>query len=208
MAKRAGSSRVRLAGTILTGFGRRFGDGLAALFALEQMANAPEEQMPAIAHVADSYGHYAKQAEFRGLLESGPAELKLYHLFKPGEPVAAGIAEDARTFLVGEAKAALSPDGDRGFAILHRCGATFHFLLLGAWRGSNELWEAVFYRDAGMDGFAAFPPAYEAVLRPTFCVWQLGIVAHESLAWTRLLSSPRGEEDLERWRADVMSGEV
>jgi hypothetical protein len=161
-----------------------------------------------LAHIADAYGHYAKQAEFRELLNPGLAELKLYHLFRPGELVPDAIAGDARTFLLAEAPAALSPDGDHGFAILHRCGATFHFLLLGAWRGSNELWEAVWYRDTGMDGFAPFPPAYEAPLRPTFCVWELGIVAHESLAWTRFLASPRDEEDLAFWRADVNSGAV
>ena len=161
-----------------------------------------------LAHVADSYAHYAKQAEYRALLGAGRAELKLYHLFRPGEPVFGEIADSARSFLLSEAASSLSPDGDHGFAILHRCGATFHFLLLGVWRGSNELWEAVWYRDAGMDGFEAFPPAYDAPLRPTFCVWELGIVAHESLAWTRLLSSPRGEHDLERWRTDVKSGEL
>jgi len=164
--------------------------------------------MPAIAHVADAYSQYPKQAEFRALLTPGAIELKLYHLFKQSEPVRDGIAEDARAFLLAEAPAALSPEGDHGFVILHRCGADFYFLLLGAWRGSNELWEAVWYRDSGMTGFAPFPPAYGAPLRPTFCVWELGIVAHESLAWTRFLASPRAEADLARWRADVKSGEV
>ena len=161
-----------------------------------------------LAHVADSYAHYVKQAEFRELLLAGPAELKLYHLYKPGEPVSGDIADSARSFLLAEAPASLSPDGDHGFAILHRCGATFHFLLVGVWRGSNELWEAVYYLDEGMDGFEAFPPAYEAPLRPTFCVWELGIVAHESQTWTRLLSSPRGKADLEHWRADAKSEEI
>ena len=164
--------------------------------------------MNAVAHVADAYSHYAKKAEFQELLRTGAAELKLYHLFRPGEPVPDSIAADARAFLLRETPGALAPEGDHGFVILHRCGATFYFLLLGAWRGSNELWEAVWYRDSGMDGFAPFPPAYGAPLRPTFCVWELGIVAHESGAWTRLLASDREEADLARWRGDVASGEV
>ena len=164
--------------------------------------------MDAVAHVADAYSHYAKEAQFRELLAAGAAEIKLYHLFRPGEPVPEPIAEDARAFLLAEAPAALAPEGDHGFAILHRCGADFHFLLLGAWRGSNELWEGVWYRDSGMDGFEPFPPAYGAPLRPTFCVWELAIVAQESLAWARFLASPRSRDDLARWRSDVKGGEV
>jgi hypothetical protein len=164
--------------------------------------------MSPIAHVADAWRHYPKQADYRERLAIGGAELKYYHLFKPGEPVASDVTASARAFLHGEASAALGADGDHGFVILHRCGETFHFLLLGAWRGANELWEAVWYRDAGMDGFAAFPPAYGAPLRPTFCVWELGIVAHESRAWTRFLASPRVVADLDRWRDDVADGEV
>lgn len=161
------------------------------------------------AHVSPAYAHYPKHATPRALLRPGTSEIKLYHLEKPGEPVPEQIAAAARACLTGEAAAGL--DGDRGFAILHRCGADFHFLLIGVWRGSNELWEAVWYRDAGMDGFAPFDPAYPGragALRPTFCVWELGVVGHESLAWTRYLASPRGEEDLAQWQADVFEGAV
>lgn len=164
--------------------------------------------MATSAQVSDDYRHYAKQAEHKLLLHAGAAELKLYHLYRPGEPVPSDIAASARQFLLAEATAALGPEGEHGFVIVHRCGETFHFLLLCAWRGSNELWEAVWYRDTGMDGFAPFPPAYGGPLRPTFCVWELGIVAHESRAWTRFLSSPRAGADLERWRADIFDGEV
>ena len=163
------------------------------------------------AHVSPSYRQYAKHSVPRGTLCPGAATLKLYHLEKPGEPVADAIAESARVALTGAAAEAAGLDADCGFAILHRCGADFHFLLLAVWRGSNEAWEAVWYRDGGMDSFAPFDPAYPAgpgTLRPTFCVWELGIVAHESAAWTRFLSSPRGEEDLARWRSDWREGEV
>ncbi|MBC7986869.1 MAG: hypothetical protein H7X93_09410, partial [Sphingomonadaceae bacterium] len=104
--------------------------------------------------------------------------------------------------------------GDRGFVILHRCGADFHFLLVSVWRGANECWEAVWHHQGDMVGFARFDPAYPAgggaamTPRPTFCVWELAIVAHEARAWTRLLASPRGEEDIVRWRDDLLEGEV
>ncbi|HKR25448.1 MAG TPA: hypothetical protein VJS15_09330 [Allosphingosinicella sp.] len=165
--------------------------------------------MTGLAHVSPSYVHYRKRAVPREALEVGASMLKLYHLEKPGEPVPDAVAAAARAALVGGVAAGL--DGDRGFAIVHRCGADFHFLLTGAWRGSNELWEAVWYRDGGMAGFAPFDAAYPphpGPVRPTFCVWELGIVAHESDAWARFLASPRGAEDLERWRSDWREGEV
>jgi len=163
------------------------------------------------AHVSPAYAQYPKQAEPRGLLRLGASELKFYHLEKPGEPIPEEIAASARFCLAGEGAAAAGLDGDCGFAILHRCGADFYFLLVGAWRGTNEIWEAVFYRDARMDAFAAFDPAYPdapGALRPTFCVWELGIVAHESAAWTRFLASPREAADLTSWREDFISGAV
>ncbi len=165
--------------------------------------------MTGLAHVSPSYVQYPKQAVPREALAVGDSLLKLYHLEKPGEPVPDAVAAAARAALAGGAGAAL--DGDRGFAIVHRCGADFHFLLIGVWRGSNEVWEAVWYRDGGMTGFAPFDPAYPprpGAFRPTFCVWELGIVAHESAAWARFLASPRGEEELERWRSDWLEGEV
>lgn len=167
--------------------------------------------MPAPAHVSPAYVQYAKQAVPREALRLGTSAIKLYHLEKPGEPVPEAIAASARAFLTGEAAGEAGLDGDCGFVILHRCGADFYFLLIGVWRGSNEIWEAVWYRDAGMDAFAPFGPAYPAqagMLRPTFCVWEVGVVAHESAAWARYLASPRGDADLARWREDFITGAV
>src|SRR3546814_4391337 len=48
----------------------------------------------------------------------------------------------------------------RSFVILHRCGADFYFLLVSVWRGSNELWEAVWYQHGDMPAFAPFDSAY------------------------------------------------
>lgn len=163
------------------------------------------------AQVSPSYLHYPKQAVPGGLFEAGPATLKLYHLERPGKPVSDAVAESARVALAGPAALAAGLEAECGFAIVHRCGADFHFLLITVWRGSNEAWEAVWYRDGGMADFAPFDPAYPAApgaVRPTFCVWELGIVAHESAAWARYLDSPRGEEELALWRSDWLEGAV
>lgn len=169
--------------------------------------------MPAPSHVTPDYRHYEKRAVPFGVLEGGGGGLKLYHLEKPGEPVPEAIAASARAFLAREGLVAAGLAGDDrdvdcGFVILHRCGADFYFLLMTVWRGVNEAWEAVWYRDGGMADFARFDPAYPdaALLRPTFCVWELGIVAHEAAAWSRYLASPRAETDLARWRDDFLAG--
>jgi hypothetical protein len=46
------------------------------------------------------------------------------------------------------------------------------------------------------------------MLRPTFCVWELGVVAHEAAAWSRYLASPRADTDFARWRDDLFAGAV
>lgn len=163
--------------------------------------------------VPDTYRHYPKRAVPRGALQAGGATLKLYHLERAGEPVLPALAGAAPTWLARQAGAVFEA-GDLGFVILHRCGADFHFLLPVVWRGANEAWETVAYHQGDMAGFERFDPAYpvvvsgEIVPRPTFCVWELAIVAHEALAWGRFLAGDRDEAALAAWREDMLGGEV
>src|SRR5687768_14486824 len=145
-----------------------------------------------LAHVGPGYVHYAKQAVPMGLVHIEEALLKTYHVEKPGEPVPQAVAKTAEVLLLSEAGARLGLADDLGFAILPRCGADFHFLLVTVWRGSNEAWEAVWYHQGRMARFEPFDPAYAprgGMPRPTFCVWELGVVAHEAKAWSRFLAS-------------------
>lgn len=69
----------------------------------------------------------------------------------------------------------------------------------------------MWYRHGDMPALAPFDPAYPdaaGAVRPTFCVWELGIVAHEALAWARYLASPRDAAALAAWRADIFFGTV
>ena len=160
--------------------------------------------------VDPEYRHAPKVAAAGTALDLGNSHLKWYDLAPADKPVPEAIAADARDYLCRlHADGSLDLADDRGFVILHRCGESFYFLLVSIWRGANELWEAVYYRDATMDGFATFDPAYPAAgLRPTFCVWELGIVAHESTAWSRFLSSPRAASDDAAWRDSQLNGLV
>jgi len=157
--------------------------------------------------IESEYRHYPKRASFVGMVADIRAELKFYHIEQSGAPIPTAISSDALAFV---AETAVAGSDDTGFVILHRCGADFYFLLVSAWRGSNELWEAVHYRQGAMTTFAPFAPAYveAGAPRPTFCLWELGVVAHEAAAWARLLAAPRGEDERVRWRATTFSGLV
>lgn len=157
-----------------------------------------------------AYRHYAKVARFAGVRKAGGAAFKLYHLTAPDAPVPDDVARIGEVWFDREADAVVE-SGDCGFVILHRCGADFYFLLVSGWRGSNELWEAVWYRHGEMPAFTPFDPAYPpeaGMLRPTFCVWELGIVGHEGAAWSRYLSSSRDAAARSCWVDDVFAGAV
>lgn len=164
--------------------------------------------MTTLAHLPGSYAHYAKQAVPRGTVRLETAALKYYHIERPGEPVPETVDALARSALAGPA---FGFEHDHGFCLLHRCGADFYFLLPTVWRGANEAWEAVWYLHGAMPAFRPFDPAYPpepAPPRPTFCVWELGVVAHEAAAWTRFLASARGDSELAFWLEDRFEGAV
>lgn len=162
------------------------------------------------AAVDPAYRHYPKQARFVGVRTVGDATLKCYHLAAPDAPVPERVAAQAEAWFAAHAPGELAA-GDCGFVIVHRCGADFHFLLASVWRGSNELWEAVWYRMDDMTAFEPFDAAYPSdigVVRPTFCVWELGVVAFESATWARYLASSRDDTALAAWKGDVFDGSV
>lgn len=165
--------------------------------------------MPITPHVPDSYAHYAKQALPGPVLRVGNSQLKWYDVEKPGEPVVPAFRDLAQEFLAREhAAGRFALDGDLGFVLLHRCGKEFYFLLPGTWRGANELWQSVYHKQNDqMADFALFP-LDAGGHHPTWCVWELGVVAHEAQAWARFLSSPRDEAAVETYLGDRFSGPV
>ena len=156
--------------------------------------------------VDPAYRHRPKIARPSGALHWGNAQLKCYDLAEDSLPVIPATAKQAAAYLA----TLPSPDATAGFVILHRCGDSFHFLLLHLWRGNNEIWQAVHYADPPEAGFAPFAPAYPGLgqPRPTLCVWELGIAAHEALAWQRYLFSAREPEDFAAWQADRLTAKV
>lgn len=151
--------------------------------------------------VAQNYRHGPKWIAAGDSIETNAAVLKWYALYSKDQPVPDEIDRLARAYL---ARNALEAKG-LGFVILHRCGSDFYFLIVNTWRGNNEVWETVFYKNGdAMTDFAPFPR--EGMHKPTFCVWELAAVWHEKETWEQFLTSPRDENAARVWHRDLYTG--
>lgn len=149
------------------------------------------------------YRHLPKHVTPGEAIEPTGSLLKWYALNYPDRPILEAITRLARAYLK---KAPLDARGF-GFVILHRCRGDFYFLIVSTWRGSNELWETVFYKDGdAMADFALFPR--ERPHKGTYCVWEMVPMWHEQQAWRRFLDSPRDEAAARAWLQDRFSGKA
>jgi hypothetical protein len=147
------------------------------------------------------YRHAPKRVTPAEVIEVPGVVLKWYAIYSEDRPVPDEITRLARSYL---RKTSLEARG-LGFVLLHRCGNDFYFLIVCTWRGSNEIWETVFYKDGdAMADFALFPR--EKSHKPTFCVWELAPVWHEQQAWVRFLASTRDEAAAQAWLGDDYAG--
>jgi hypothetical protein len=158
--------------------------------------------------VDSSYTHRPKCARPAPSIVLGDTVLKWYDVAPAEDPVPDELRALARRDLADGVRLGEVRLGEElGFVILHRCGGGFHFLLLQTWRNDNELWETVWAKDGESDP-AFHPWPIEGTHRPTFCVWELGAVAHEREAWCRYLASARDEESRRTYLRDVFEGPV
>jgi hypothetical protein len=153
--------------------------------------------------ISPAYRHGPKQVTPGDVIEPPGVVLKWYAVHPQDRPVPEEITQLARSYLL---KSELDARGF-GFVILHRCGEDFYFLIVSTWRGNNEIWETVFYKNGdAMTDFALWPR--EAVHKPTFCVWELVPVWHEQKTWERFLNSPRDEAAAAVWLRDCYAGQA
>jgi hypothetical protein len=94
------------------------------------------------------YRHASKRVTPGEMLETSAAVLKWYAVYPEDRPVPDEITQLAPAYLL---KTPLEASG-LGFILLHRCGNDFYFLIVCTWRGSNEVWETVFYNDGASYG--------------------------------------------------------
>ena len=151
--------------------------------------------------VGQKYEHGPKHVTSGESIETNGAVLKWYKLAPEDRQVPDEIDRLARAYL---AKTELEAKG-LGFVILHRCGEDFYFLIVNTWRGNNEVWETLFYKNGdAMADFALWPR--DGMHKPTFCVWELAPVWHETKSWEKFLMSKRDENAAKIWQRDLYSG--
>lgn len=158
--------------------------------------------------VRSDYRHAEKLATTGQSIALGDTLLKWYEIAPADEPVPPEVSDLARLSLADAARLGeLRLGGALGFVILHRCGDGFYFLLVCTWQNENELWETVWAKDGDADPeFHPWP--LDGSHRPTFCVWELGAVAHERLAWGAYLRSGRDEAARHAYLRDTFAGTV
>ena len=155
--------------------------------------------------VPDGYLYYQKQVTPREDLALPTAYFKWYDLYPADAEITPEQRAEAREFVADEA-ICLNFANELGFVILHRAGPML-LLMLMTWRGTNEIWESVYSKEAaGSKGYTLneFPQTH----RGTFCVWELGPVWHERHAWVRFLSSKRDVDAKLAYINDRFAGAV
>jgi len=153
--------------------------------------------------------HVAKHATPGRSVSLGDAVLKWYDVARREAPIPDEVGDLARLGLAEAARLGELRLGDAlGFVILHRCGEDFYFLIVSSWQNQNELWQTVWVKDGDADPDFHPWPHEGGPHRPTFCVWELGVVAHERDAWSRFLRSERNRDARLDYLRDVRSGIV
>ncbi|PYE86371.1 hypothetical protein [Phyllobacterium leguminum] len=128
---------------------------------------------------ADISAYQPRAAWFDGLVECGPATVKLSVIeADPAKPIATVPIERARALIetTGE-KLAQTRHLGAGFAILHQ-GQEGLWLLLHWWLEGGIATQIIWRSD--LDAEPKFLPADPLL---TACVWELGIIDFERRAW-------------------------
>ncbi|ROH90366.1 hypothetical protein EGI15_17010 [Chryseobacterium cucumeris] len=144
----------------------------------------------------------SKYAQPKGIFTIGKTKFKWYDLASDLSEVSRQDIDNAQ-LCIENAEENFKNIDDLGFVIMHRCGENY-LLLVCTWRSENELWESVYY-----DGSGKFEVwERNKTHLPTYCVWEMGIVYHESQSWKKFLGSGREEKDKEDYLNDFFEGEV
>lgn len=167
--------------------------------------SVPATEPAPLGGVPADYRHVTKLVTPGAAVVRPDSHLKWYDIAPPDAAVPEAVRAEARTYLSGRLDER-EPDiaGELGFVVLHRCGASFYFLIVCTWRHQNEMWQTVFARDTAAD--PAFAPVPGAGHRAVICVWEAAAVMHEHQAWARLLRSERGPDDRRRYLDDQFTG--
>ncbi|WP_284462196.1 hypothetical protein [Chryseobacterium sp.] len=144
----------------------------------------------------------SKYASPKGIFTVGKTRFKWYNLAKDPAEVSSQDIHHAKV-CIENAQENFQNIDDLGFVIMHRCGENY-LLLVCTWRSENELWESVYYNGSG--NFEVWDRNKTHL--PTYCVWEMGIVYHESQAWKKHLETARYESHKVEYLNNFFEGEV
>ncbi len=132
-------------------------------------ATSPEVALSHLGVVPASYVHEWREAEPEEPLVTPKAVFKWYHVRREGADVPAALDAEART-LVAEAVAGGTFDVSYGlnFALLH-LSTRNAFLIVGVWKGHQEMWERIAVMDVGTSSPLQWQ-AFDPVDMPAACV--------------------------------------
>lgn len=165
----------------------------------------PEPEYGKIGNLVESYDSQQRIARPIGLVVSSYLALKMYTMFKEGSNVPTIYIRDVKRSLSAKIKLAHKGLGQGyssglGFSIISEDA-----LNIAVWNKGPQstLGNSVF-------GFNNFNTQHISSIdigeEGSFCVWELGIVAHERGAWKRFLSSRRRKADKKRYLKDTIEG--
>ena len=84
---------------------------------------------------------------------------------------------------------------------------THAYLIPGVWRGHQELWQRPYWFDLSQStAFTRLEMTGEDA--PAACVWELGVIGHERMAWHHYLFTARDESAKHAWLTDTYAGPV
>ena len=169
--------------------------------------NASVLSLGSFGNVPRTYAHEWRVATPRDPILLPETIFKWYHVHREGIVVPDEMDAEARRILAeAMASGAWDPSYGLNLALLHL--STAHaFLISGIWRGHQELWARHYVKDLAADGpFTRIDASGQDA--PMACVWELGVICHERMAWSRYLFSDRTDAAKQAWLEDVYAGRV
>jgi hypothetical protein len=170
-------------------------------------ANAETVSLESVGNVPKTYQHEWRVAEPMEPLVLPNTIFKWYHVHRAGVAIPAAVDAEARAVIAAAmASGKWTPEYGLNFALIH-LSTTHAFLIAGVWRGHQEMWERVYEKELATSApFMRIDTTGEDT--PGACVWELGVICHERMAWHRYLFSARTEADKRAWLADTYTGRV
>ena len=157
----------------------------------EQLGNTPEE-----------YQHISRGVIQHGLITEPSLVLKLYEMHKKGKPFETSLVDQSRQFLQQEIrKGSISPHIGLRFGILSE-----DMLNVARWDADCPIVLQNQIYGYEHDLTSAQPLDIRNV--GTFCIWEIGIVDYERLAWKTYLESPGTELDKEKYVKSALVGSL